>query len=117
MAVNGITDNAMKVLEKRYLGKDESGRVTEDVEGMFTRVARAVAAEEAQDHRPEDRGRVVEPGGGQGQWAWLEPAGRAGERPFGRCDVPEHDIHRPAADPPATGGTYPYCWVYCTARE
>ena len=43
MAVNGITDNAMKVLEKRYLGKDESGRVTEDVEGMFTRVARAVA--------------------------------------------------------------------------
>ncbi len=43
MAVSGITDNAMKVLEKRYLGKDENGNVTENVEGMFTRVARAVA--------------------------------------------------------------------------
>ncbi len=43
MAVNGISDNAMKVLEKRYLGKDETGRVIEDVKGMFTRVARAIA--------------------------------------------------------------------------
>ena len=38
-----ISENAMKVLEKRYLGKDENGRVIEDVEGMFRRVARAVA--------------------------------------------------------------------------
>jgi len=43
MAVGGISDNAMKVLKKRYLGKDENGNVTENVEAMFTRVARAVA--------------------------------------------------------------------------
>ncbi len=38
-----ISDNAMKVLQKRYLGKDEQGNVIEDVEGMFRRVAQAVA--------------------------------------------------------------------------
>ena len=38
-----ISENAMKVLQKRYLGKDENGRVVEDVEAMFRRVARAVA--------------------------------------------------------------------------
>ena len=43
MAANSISENAMKVLEKRYLAKDEFGRVTEDVTGMFSRVARAVA--------------------------------------------------------------------------
>jgi ribonucleoside-diphosphate reductase alpha chain len=39
-----ISDNAMKVLQKRYLGKDENGNVIEDVDGMFRRVAQAVAA-------------------------------------------------------------------------
>ncbi len=43
MAIGEITENARTVLEKRYLGKDENGRVTEDVEGMFRRVANAVA--------------------------------------------------------------------------
>ena len=43
MAIGGINDNAMKVLEKRYLAKNEHGQVTEDVEGLFRRVARAVA--------------------------------------------------------------------------
>ncbi|MEN6563323.1 MAG: vitamin B12-dependent ribonucleotide reductase, partial [Christensenella sp.] len=38
-----ISENARKVLEKRYLAKDETGHVTEDVDGMFLRVARAVA--------------------------------------------------------------------------
>jgi ribonucleoside-diphosphate reductase alpha chain len=47
MAFNGINDNAMKVLEKRYLAKDEHGNVTEDVEGLFRRVARAVAQADA----------------------------------------------------------------------
>ena len=44
MALNSINDNAMKVLEKRYLAKDEKGHITEDVEGLFRRVGRAVAA-------------------------------------------------------------------------
>ena len=43
----GLNENAMKVLEKRYLAKDEFGRVTEDVSGMFSRVARAVAEADA----------------------------------------------------------------------
>ncbi len=47
MSLNGINENAMKVLEKRYLAKDETGRVVEDVEGLFSRVARAVAAADA----------------------------------------------------------------------
>lgn len=47
MAIGGINDNAMKVLEKRYLAKNELGHVTEDVEGLFRRVARAVAAADA----------------------------------------------------------------------
>lgn len=47
MSLNGITENAMKVLEKRYLAKDETGRVVEDVAGLFTRVATAVAQADA----------------------------------------------------------------------
>jgi len=39
-----LSDNAVKVLEKRYLSKDENGKLLEDVEGMFNRVARAIAA-------------------------------------------------------------------------
>ncbi len=44
MAISDIGKNALTVLEKRYLGKDETGAVIEDVEGMFRRVAGAVAA-------------------------------------------------------------------------
>ena len=44
MSISEISDNAMKVLERRYLGKDETGAVIEDVSGMFRRVADAVAA-------------------------------------------------------------------------
>ena len=47
MAICGINGNAMKVLEKRYLSKNEQGQVTEDVEGLFRRVARAVAVADA----------------------------------------------------------------------
>lgn len=39
-----LTDNARKVLEKRYLKRDESGRVTETPADMFRRVAKNIAA-------------------------------------------------------------------------
>ncbi|MBN1780290.1 vitamin B12-dependent ribonucleotide reductase [bacterium] len=42
-----LTDNAKKVLEKRYLKKDQDGRVTETPEQMFRRVARHVASADA----------------------------------------------------------------------
>jgi ribonucleoside-diphosphate reductase alpha chain len=38
-----LSDNALKVLERRYLKKDEQGKVIETVEEMFLRVARAIA--------------------------------------------------------------------------
>jgi len=39
-----LSENAIKVLEKRYLEKDENGNLLEDCEGMFRRVAKAVAS-------------------------------------------------------------------------
>lgn len=39
-----LTENAVKVLEKRYFSKDESGNLLEDSKGLFRRVAKAVAA-------------------------------------------------------------------------
>lgn len=39
-----ITDNALRVLEKRILARDQSGRVVETPEGMFRRVAVSVAS-------------------------------------------------------------------------
>ncbi|MCX7904367.1 MAG: vitamin B12-dependent ribonucleotide reductase [Caloramator sp.] len=38
-----LTPNAIKVLEKRYLAKDENGNVVETVDEMFRRVARTIA--------------------------------------------------------------------------
>ncbi|MCG8500931.1 MAG: vitamin B12-dependent ribonucleotide reductase [Firmicutes bacterium] len=38
-----LTQNAVKVLEKRYLAKDEVGKLLETPEGMFRRVARTIA--------------------------------------------------------------------------
>jgi ribonucleoside-diphosphate reductase alpha chain len=40
----GLTDHALAVLEKRFLLRDEQGQLAEDPEGLFRRVARAIAA-------------------------------------------------------------------------
>lgn len=47
MPVGEISTNAMTVLEKRYLAKDENGDLTENVEGMFRRVADTIASADA----------------------------------------------------------------------
>lgn len=39
-----LTENALKVLERRYLARDKDGIVSETPEGLFRRVARCVAA-------------------------------------------------------------------------
>lgn len=39
-----ITPNARTVLERRYLARNDKGEVTETVEDLFHRVARAIAA-------------------------------------------------------------------------
>jgi len=38
-----ISENCLKVLEKRYLMKDKDGKITETPEGMFKRVSRYIA--------------------------------------------------------------------------
>ena len=40
----GLTENALHVLEKRYLKKDKTGKVTETPAELFQRVAKAIAA-------------------------------------------------------------------------
>lgn len=47
MAISEISKNALTVLEKRYLGKDEDGNPYETVEDMFRRVADTIAASDA----------------------------------------------------------------------
>lgn len=42
-----LSENAVKVLEKRYLAKDETGKRLETPEGLFKRVAKAIAAADA----------------------------------------------------------------------
>lgn len=42
-----ISENAYAVLERRYLARDEKGQPTETVEGLFRRVADAIAAADA----------------------------------------------------------------------
>ena len=57
----GLTQNAARVLERRYLSKDRKGRVQEDPEGMFRRVAGNLSKAELNygDAR-EERRRMVE---------------------------------------------------------
>lgn len=47
MSIADIGQNAVKVLEKRYLSKDAKGNNIENIEGMFRRVAGAVASADA----------------------------------------------------------------------
>ncbi|MBI2552288.1 adenosylcobalamin-dependent ribonucleoside-diphosphate reductase [Candidatus Uhrbacteria bacterium] len=44
----GFTDNAIRVIEKRYLVRNEKGEVVETPKGMFLRLARALAEVEYQ---------------------------------------------------------------------
>ena len=46
-----LSDNARVILEKRYLMKGNDGRPLEDAEGLFRRVARAVAHGESESKR------------------------------------------------------------------
>ena len=46
MADSGLSENAVKVLERRYLAKDKKGKVTETPSGMFRRVARNLSQAE-----------------------------------------------------------------------
>lgn len=39
-----LTENALKVLERRYLAKDSKGNIIETPEGLFRRVARTISA-------------------------------------------------------------------------
>jgi len=50
-----LSANALRVLERRYLAKDDDGKVVETPDQMFRRVARAVA--EADRHLPFDGSR------------------------------------------------------------
>ena len=57
----GLTQNAARVLERRYLSKDRQGRVQEDPEGMFRRVAGNLSqAELNYGEAREKRRRMVE---------------------------------------------------------
>ena len=48
-----LTDNALRVLEKRILARDSAGKVSETPEQMFRRVARSVAEADLQYASPE----------------------------------------------------------------
>ena len=43
-----LTENAKKVLEKRYLKRDSEGNVVESYDDMFRRVAKTVASADAE---------------------------------------------------------------------
>ncbi|MCD4844574.1 MAG: adenosylcobalamin-dependent ribonucleoside-diphosphate reductase [Methanosarcinales archaeon] len=51
-----LTDNALKVLKRRYLLKDECGKVIETPEQMFRRVANYVASADLMYHERTDSG-------------------------------------------------------------
>jgi len=56
-----LSANALKVLEKRYLKKDEDGKVVETPEDLFRRVARNIASADLQYGKsPEDARKMEE---------------------------------------------------------
>jgi ribonucleoside-diphosphate reductase alpha chain len=57
----GLTQNALKVLEKRYLKKDEEGNIVETPEEMFKRISSFVASADAgYGKTPEDVAKTEE---------------------------------------------------------
>ncbi len=60
MAISDISENALKVLEKRYQGKDEDGKVIESVEEMFRRVADTIAKADASYDNSVDTAKLSE---------------------------------------------------------
>ncbi|RJQ46252.1 MAG: vitamin B12-dependent ribonucleotide reductase [Nitrospiraceae bacterium] len=57
-----LTSSAQKVLEKRYLKRDEEGMVVETPEDMFRRVAKAVASVELNYAKSETEAKHIEDG-------------------------------------------------------
>ena len=57
-----LTPNALKVLEKRYLKKDEEGRIVEGPEQLFRRVARSTAEADGLYGKTEAEIKEVEEG-------------------------------------------------------
>ena len=55
-----LTENALRVLERRYLKKDKQGQVIEPPEEMFRRVARAIASAELVHDAEADIGAVAQ---------------------------------------------------------
>ncbi|MBA4372927.1 MAG: ribonucleoside-diphosphate reductase, adenosylcobalamin-dependent [Thermodesulfovibrio sp.] len=59
-ATVNLTPNSLKVLEKRYLKKNEDGKVVETVEALFRRVAVAIAAADLLHGKSEPEVMLVE---------------------------------------------------------
>ncbi|MBI4823787.1 MAG: vitamin B12-dependent ribonucleotide reductase [Nitrospirae bacterium] len=55
-----LTGNAIKVLEKRYLKKDENARITETPEELFRRVAKAIASSDLKYGKTEKEVKTIE---------------------------------------------------------
>ncbi|MCL5024785.1 MAG: vitamin B12-dependent ribonucleotide reductase [Nitrospirae bacterium] len=56
-----LTQNALKVLERRYLKKNEEGKIVETPEEMFRRIAKSIASvEPAYGKSPEERAATEE---------------------------------------------------------
>ena len=55
-----ISDNARVVLDKRYLQKNDAGDIIEDPEGMFRRVAKALATPELKYEKTPDEIAAIE---------------------------------------------------------
>lgn len=60
MSLESISQNAMTVLEKRYLSKDENGNLTETVGEMFRRVADTIAASDKKYDKEADTEKISE---------------------------------------------------------
>lgn len=56
-----LTQNAERVLQARYLARDEAGRILEDFDGLCRRVARTVAAAEDEYVSPAEADAIEAP--------------------------------------------------------